>query len=200
MTAQPAVDPYWGMSDEDRIREASRAFMNTAQRLPTIFDLGDMEMAILALIEDAEARGEEPEDGLDTQLAQVTTALAAKTEGYVSVIRQLQHLRDARKAEADRLRARAATADRAADWLLNRLKVHLQSTGQERIETARFTIALRQNPPKVEVLEDMLVPPEYKRTVVTTTVDKTAIKDHWKKTGEVVPGVEVTRGERVEIR
>jgi hypothetical protein len=44
------------------------------------------------------------------------------------------------------------------------------------------------------------VPAEYVRTVTTTSVDKRAILDAYKTTGEIVPGVEVTRGQRLDIR
>jgi hypothetical protein len=48
----------------------------------------------------------------------------------------------------------------------------------------------------VAVLEQLLVPAEYLRTVTTTTVDKRAVLDTLKTTGEVVPDVEIVRGTR----
>ena len=50
------------------------------------------------------------------------------------------------------------------------------------------------------VLEQLLVPAEYLRTVTTVSVDKRLILDNYKATGEIVPGVEVSRGQRLEIR
>jgi hypothetical protein len=59
---------------------------------------------------------------------------------------------------------------------------------------------VRTNPPAVQVLEEMLVPKEFIKTVVSTAVDKRAILDHLKSTGEVVDGVAITRGQRLDIR
>lgn len=170
-------------------------FVQAANRLPTLFDLDDMAVAILALLDDAESAGEEPIDGLEAQLALVEEALAHKVENYVSVIRQLEHLAGARKAEADRLRKRAATSEGAADWLKARLKAHMELTGQQRIETTRFTVALHKNPPRVDVLEAMMVPEEFKKTVISTSVDKRAVLDHFKRTGEEPSGVAIVRNE-----
>jgi hypothetical protein len=50
------------------------------------------------------------------------------------------------------------------------------------------------------VLEELLVPDEYVRTVTTTSVDKRAILDAYKATGEIVSGVEITRAQRLDIR
>jgi hypothetical protein len=59
---------------------------------------------------------------------------------------------------------------------------------------------LRSNPPAVQVLEELLVPDDYKRVVTTTSVDKRAVLDAYKTTGEIVPGVEIVRGTRLEVR
>ena len=72
--------------------------------------------------------------------------------------------------------------------------------GSERIETARFTLAVRTNPPSVTVLEEMLVPADYIRTVTTTSVDKRAVLDAFKRTGEIPEGIDISRGTRLEIK
>lgn len=179
--------------------EAQRQFVQTANRLPTLFDLSDQEVAILALIEDAESADEEPIDGLENQLALVEAALANKVEGYVSIIRTLQSLRDERKRQADRLRRRAQTADRAAEWLLARLKTYLEGTPQQRVETGLWSVSLRANPPRVEILEPMMVPARFKEIRTEEHIDKRAILAEVKATGEIPSGCEVVRDRRVQI-
>jgi Siphovirus Gp157 len=181
------------------LTELQQEFMRSANRLPTLFDLDAMSCAILALIEDAESSGREPTDDLEAQRTQIEAALATKLEAYCSVIRSLEHLADARATEADRLHARAKSARNAAAWLRQRLLAHLQSQSSERIDTPRFSVRVVTNPPRVEVTEEMLVPQEFKRTVVTTTIDKTAIMRAVRATGEIPPGVDVVRGQRVQI-
>ena len=94
----------------------------------------------------------------------------------------------------------SAADERRAERLRAYLLRNLQSVGTERVDTARFRISVRFNPPSVAVLEQQLVPAEYLRTVTTVSVDKRLILDNYKATGEIVPGVEVSRGQRLEIR
>jgi hypothetical protein len=144
---------------------------------------------------------DDPDDAaaIGAQIALVDQMLMEKTESYVSVIRSLESMAAARKAESDRLKDRAKTAEAHAEWLKARLLTHLKVAGRDRVEMARFTLTVRQNPLHVEVLEAMLVPPEYQKTVITTSVDKRAILDTYKRNGEMVPGVEIGRTERLQI-
>jgi hypothetical protein len=185
------------------VAEASRQFMATAQRLPTLFDLEATAYELLALLEatddPAELADVEAVAEVKAQLALIDQLMLQKQESYVSVIRSLEAMADARKAEADRLRDRAKTAERHADWLRARLLTHMQTTGRERIETSRFTLTIRQNPPSVVVVDAAAVPHEFERTKWIIDVDKRAILAHMKATGEIVPGVSIERGERLSI-
>jgi hypothetical protein len=178
--------------------------MATAQRLPTLFDLEDTAYQLLALLEatddPAELADVEAVAEVKAQLALIDQLMLQKQESYVSVIRSLEAMAEARKAEADRLRDRAKTAERHADWLRARLLTHMQATGRERIETSRFTLTIRQNPPSVTVLDASAVPHEFERTKIEIQTDRRAILEHFKTTGEIVAGVLITRGERLEIR
>lgn len=98
--------------------------------------------------------------------------------------------------EEARSRANMSAETQAAT---ERLRAYLLRNLQS-VDTPRFRISVRTNPPSVAVLEQMLVPAEYLRTVTTTTVDKRAVLEALKTTGEVVPGVEITRTQRLEIR
>jgi len=49
------------------------------------------------------------------------------------------------------------------------------------------------------VLEELLVPDVYKRVMTTISVDKRLILETFKNTSEVVPDMEVSRGQRVDI-
>jgi hypothetical protein len=178
--------------------QASREFMLAARRLPTLFDLDDAALRLMTLAEnvtDPELVAE-----FDAELALIDQMLMEKTESYVSVIRSLEAMSDARKVEADRLRDRARTAERHAEWLRERLLTHMKSTGRERIEMARFSVSVRTNPPAVQIVDASLVPGEYTRTKITVDIDKRAVLEAFKRDGEIVPGTEVTRSERLEVR
>jgi hypothetical protein len=182
---------------------ADRAFVVAAQRLPTLFDLEDTACQLLALLEatddPAELADVEAVAEIKAQLALIDQLMLTKQESYVSVIRSLEAMADARKAEADRLRDRAKTAERHADWLRARLLTHMQTTARSRIETSRFTLTVRQNPYACTVVDAAVVPREYQRTKIEISVDRRAILEDFKRDGVIPPGVDITRGERLAI-
>ena len=98
------------------------------------------------------------------------------------------------------MRELAAADQRNADRLRDYLLRHMRELGSEKIDTARFKISVRTNPPSVSLLEQMLVPEEFMRTVTTVSVDKRAVLEHFKSTGEIVPGVDITRSTRLDVR
>jgi CRP-like cAMP-binding protein len=176
--------------------EASRTFVAVAERSTTLYSLTEDYLRILDLLEDSDAEHDALEQHLDSLAGQITH----KAEAIAGLIKQCEGMAATRKAEADRMRELAAADQRHADRLRDYVLRHMQALGTERIDTARFRLSLRTNPPAVQVLEELLVPDDYKRVVTTVSVDKRAILEVLKTTGEIVPGVEVTRGQRLEIR
>jgi hypothetical protein len=175
--------------------EASRQFMAAANRSTTLYDLSADYLEVLNLLEDA------PDDlALEQELDHLAGQITHKAEAIAGLVAHYEGLASVRKAEAKRLTDRAEADKHRADRLRAYVLQHMQALGSERIETARFTLSVRTNPPSVQVLEEMMIPAEFIKTVTTTSVDKRAILEQLKTTGEVVPGVEITRGQRLEIR
>lgn len=56
------------------------------------------------------------------------------------------------------------------------------------IPTALGSLKITKNPMSVEIENENEIPNEFKKEVITTKVDKTAIKNHFKETGEIIPG------------
>lgn len=180
-------------------RVKSRQFMQAANRLPTLFDLEDAAMRLLGMLDYESDLEPEDIERARAELVLIDQMMVEKTESYVSVIRSLEAMAEARKVEADRLRDRAKAAERHADWLRNRLLVHMQTTGRDRVETSRFTLSIRKNPQAVTVLDAAAVPHEFERTKITVDVDKRAILEHFRTTGEIVDGVSIDHSERLVV-
>lgn len=189
----------------------SAEFVHAAQQLPTVFTLTDLEVVLLEAMADAEERGEDPTNAL-AQCPEIEEALAQKLEHYVSLLRHVEWLRDARKAEADRLAARAKTASKLAEWLKERLKQHLELTGQQRIETSRYTVRLQPSPPSVRFDDEpgterveaydrppAGVPLEYVTVLTLYKVDKRGILASVKADGVIPPGVDIVHGQHLRI-
>ena len=181
------------------VLEASRAFVAAANRTTTLYDLSAEYLHVLDLLDAASEDDQDPQ-ALELELDQLAGQITHKAEAIASLVAHYEGLASIRKAEAQRLKARADADAKRAERLRAYVLQHMQAMGTERIESARFTLSVRTNPPAVTVLVEQLVPAEYVRTVVTTSVDKRAILDNFKATGEIPDGIDIARSQRLEIR
>src|SRR6476469_5284541 len=127
--------------------EASRGFMAAAQRMNTLYELSGDYLRVLDALES------EASEDLEIELDRIGGQIAQKAEAIGGLVAQLDGMSVMRKAEAQRLRERAASDERHATRLREYLLTHMQAIGTSRIDTSRFTIAIRQNPTAVEVIE-----------------------------------------------
>lgn len=191
--------------------EATGRFMAVSEHMPTLFDLSAEELRLLSDLEEVYGRAIDPTDDealadheealerLSVQFVGNEALVVRKVENYIGLLAHLDMLSAARKAQADRLAAKAKTTEAGAKWLKERLLQAMKVMGRDRIETPIGTVRIQANPPKVEVLEPMLVPKIYERTKITIDVDKRAILADYKANGEAIPGVEITRGESLRV-
>lgn len=103
-------------------------------------------------------------------------------------------------AEAQMAARRKAVENRATN-LRRYLLVSMQQAGIQKIECPYFRLAVRDNPPAVDVFDAAQVPAEFMRQPETPppVPDKTAIKDEL-KAGRDVPGCRLTVGQRLDIK
>lgn len=64
--------------------------------------------------------------------------------------------------------------------------------GREKVRGPTLTVSLAKAPPSCEVMSVEEVPEEFRR--VKVEVDRAGILDHFRQTGEVVPGTAVVVG------
>ena len=170
--------------------------MTIVERSNTLYALAADYLDVLALLEDPDADVLELEKTLDS----IAGLLTQKADNIAALVQHIEGMAAMRKAEADRMRDLAVQDQKRAERLRSYLLRHMQALGSERIDTARFKISVRTNPPSVSLLEQMLVPEEFMRTVTTTSIDKRAILEHYKSTGEIPAGVDITRSTRLDVR
>ena len=153
--------------------------MTIVERSTTLYSLASEYLDVLALLEDPDADAAALEQHLDD----IAGLLTQKADNIIALVQQFEGMSALRKQEADRMRELAAADQRNADRLRDYLLRHMREPGSEKIDTARFKISVRTNPPSVSLLEQMLVPEEFMRTVTTVSVDKRAVLEHFKSTG-----------------
>lgn len=130
-----------------------------------------------------------------------STELQAKIEDYGFVIRNMEAFADAMKVEekrmADRRKAHENKVERIKEWLLT----NMQACQITKIECPAFTIALRNNPPKVVIDNEGSIPCELFTypEAPPPSPNKKAIADAL-KSGQEVAGAHLEQGVRIEIK
>ena len=154
--------------------------------------------SLMQVIEDTDKTVED----FDLVLQQIQDNLDHKVENIAKLCLSLERNAEAIKAEEIRLEARRSALERKDAWLRKYLQIQMLSVGLEQVKRDTVTVTIRQNPPSVEVLEPDDVPLTFCRIVPEQRmVDKRAILDYFKATGELVEGVAVvTDRKRIEIK
>ena len=107
------------------------------------------------------------------------------------------------KEHCDTLTAKRKRIENRIDaiqlYILNEMQVNnIQSIKDK---DGLFIAKLAKNPPSVQVVDETAVPPEFVSVETVKKIDKKAILQHAKDTGEIVAGVEiVTDRQRLSIK
>lgn len=172
---------------------------------PRLYALADSYRGLADLLDD-ELEIDDPAqvEALQSTLDQVEGQLRHKVESIVGLLRELELNADMADAEAIRLVGLTEARRKKADWLRNYVLQELQVAGLDRMVTSRFNVKVRTNNPSVKVLDEAAIPDEFWREYEPVArppqVNKLAILAHREATGEVVPGVDIVRTTRLEVK
>jgi phage host-nuclease inhibitor protein Gam len=159
-----------------------------------LYELTDNYRRILDMLD--EGQDEALQDTLDS----IKDAIEQKAEGIAKIIRTMDAEAEAIKAEEQRLNQRRKAIESRRDGLKRYLEDQLNLTGIDKVKTATFTVALQNNPPSVNVLDDTAIPQTFKVHIPEQwNVDKKAIMQALKD-GQEIPGVELFQGRSLRIR
>lgn len=125
---------------------------------------------------------------------------ATKIENVALWIKNLAAEADAIACEVERLEKRRKAAENKAErlkgYLLSAL-MHEDGTA-DKFRSARATVTVRQNQPKI-VVDEALLPDEFKLRKITVTPDRAQLKEVLLR-GIEVPGAALERGRSVVIK
>lgn len=121
-----------------------------------------------------------------------------KSNGFVYMFRNIDSQIEAIDGEIKRLQELKKQKQNKSDNLKMMLKVNMEALGVKKLETDLGNISIRNNPGKVNVMDERLIPDTYKEVVETVKVDKKAIlKDI--KAGMAVGGVVIEYGTSLTV-
>lgn len=75
----------------------------------------------------------------------------------------------------------------------------MERCGFTEIKSPYFVIKLRKNPVSTDIIDESVIPDEYKKTREVVSIDRARIRDEL-RAGVIVPGAELRQNNRIEIK
>jgi signal transduction histidine kinase len=131
------------------------------------------------------------EEEYNELLQDLTKELQNKSSNIIGYIQNTESIINAIKDEETRLEEMRKTAEKRLDKFKNYVKENMEKLNITKIETPLGSLNITKNPMSVEIENEELIPEEFIKIVTSKKIDKTAIKNHFKETGEIVEGTSI---------
>lgn len=139
----------------------------------------------------------------DDQINQIKGIIKAQIDikgtGIIAVIRNEESDIEGIKAEIKRLQDLKKSKENKIENLKKYTKECLEDADIKKVSTSLGNMTVRKNPVSVDVLDESLIPSEYKREVVEVKIDKKAILADLKE-GVVVEGATLKNSTSLMIK
>lgn len=153
----------------------------------SLYNITDRFMEIMDKVQEGEIT-EEQYNELGQELA---IALQNKSIGIIGYIQNKKSLIEAVDTQIKRLQELKKSENNNLDKFEQYVKENMEKLGILKLETEIGKMSIAKNPLSVEIENEDEIPSEFKQEVVTVKIDKTAIKNHFKETGEIVAGTRI---------
>lgn len=153
----------------------------------SLYNITDKFIEIMDKVQDREITEEEYNE-LGQELA---LALQNKSIGIIGYIQNKEALIDAVDIQIKRLQELKKVESNSLDRFEQYVKENMEKLGIQKLETEIGKMSITKNPLSIEIQNEDEIPAEFKQEVVTTKIDKTAIKNYFKETGEIVAGARI---------
>ena len=140
---------------------------------------------------DKAENGELTEEEYNELGQELAGELQNKGSNIIGYIRNSELLIEAMKAEEKRIADLRKSGEAKIEKFKQYVKENMERLGADKIPTELGTLCITKNPMSVEIEDENAVPNEFKNEKITIAIDKTTIKNHFKATGEVIPGVQI---------
>lgn len=122
---------------------------------------------------------------------ELTEILRKKSNGIIAYTKNIELTIKAIKDEEKRLTDNRKALENKLVRFKGYVKECMEENGFNKIQTDLGTLTLAKSPISVEIIDENKIPKEYKQTFITTEINKKKIADDFKKTGELIEGVEI---------
>lgn len=115
-----------------------------------------------------------------------------KGENIIKLVKNKEAIVSSRKEEIKRLQELNKKDEKEIADLKQYTKECIERAGKKRVETVLGNLTVRKAQPVVKVIDATKLPADYLIQKTTINADKIKIKEHFKETGEILDGVEIT--------
>lgn len=140
---------------------------------------------------DKAQEGELTEEEYNELGNELALELKNKSSNIIGYIKNSESLLEAMKAEEKRLADIRKQGEKKLDKFYKYVKENMERLGLQEIPTELGKLKITKNPMSIEIENEDEIPTEFKKEITTTQIDKTAIKNHFKNTGEIIPGIRI---------
>lgn len=140
---------------------------------------------------DRAENGELTEEEYNKLGEELALELQNKSSNIIGYVRNSELLIEAMKAEEKRISDMRKAGEAKLEKFKQYVLENMERLGLSKIQTELGALSVSKNPMSVEIENEDEIPSEFKQEVVTIKIDKTAIKNHFKTTGEIIPGTKI---------
>ena len=135
--------------------------------------------------------GELTEEEYNQLGEELALELQRKSTGIIGYTQNKEALIDAIDVQIKRLQELKRSEQSKLDRFKEYVKENMTRLGIDKVETELGILSIAKNPMSVEIENENEIPSEFKQKIITVKIDKTAIKKHFKETGEIVAGTRI---------
>lgn len=145
-----------------------------------------------------EETGEVNENAL-SKLDEISVQLHEKGIAVASYIKNIDAERKAIEEAKKAMAEREGKLNKEIDYLTQYLQNNMEKCGISEIKSPYFVIKLKKCPYSTDIIDESLIPDEYRKVKAVVSIDKVKLKEEM-LAGVVVPGVALKQNNRIEIR
>ena len=160
-----------------------------------LYEIAERYRALEALLEDEYVDNSMLMDAL----SEVDDEFNDKVKNITHLLKDSEYHCNYLKLEEERLNKKRKSLEKKIENLKMYIDANMKLRGTKKVDVGTFTITVRKNPLKVEVVEITDIPSRFIKTKTEFTVDKKAILESI-KSGEEVDGVKLVQTESLLIR
>lgn len=126
-------------------------------------------------------------------IEQIESMIDGKAENIIKIIKNYEADIEVLKQEEKRLANNRKIKENKVKRLKEYTRECLEKVGKKKIETSIGNISLRKSPASLKIIDDNLIPIDYKETIETVKIDNSRIKSDL-KSGLKIEGVVLEEG------